>query len=303
MWTILGSLTFGFCSIWSLHFVAMLACELDLPIGIDVGLTILSAILAVAFTFVALGSDLLTRIRWNRRRSSRSRRSSRHRYKRSGSHVPDSNPSRDSALDAWEGTNGDVNDEGEESHEGVNLLRDHVENRQGHPELHNGHDPGSKTSKQAAPDERPPTKDPEESEASSDLSTSRRSSLASSANSSHGLANIVNIAQRSAMPARNAFKITGEALHDGFTWTNVIKGFLWSLAITGMHYVGIAALRVPEGHYTLSVRLVILSAIISWIVCLVGVIMMSRMETHLTQQLLFSVVASIGVAAMHSTGA
>lgn len=59
IWTILGSLTFGFCSIWSLHFVAMLACELDLPIGINVPLTLLSAMLAVFFTFAALASDLL----------------------------------------------------------------------------------------------------------------------------------------------------------------------------------------------------------------------------------------------------
>src|ERR1700730_10480577 len=50
IWTMLGSLAFGFCSIWSLHEVAMLACELDLPIGIDVPLTILSSVLAVVFT-------------------------------------------------------------------------------------------------------------------------------------------------------------------------------------------------------------------------------------------------------------
>jgi hypothetical protein len=59
VWTLLASLTFGFCSIWSLHFVAMLACELDLQIGINVSLTLLSSILAVAFTFAAWESDLL----------------------------------------------------------------------------------------------------------------------------------------------------------------------------------------------------------------------------------------------------
>ena len=79
MWTILGSLTCGFCSIWSLHEVAMLACELDLPIGLDVPLTILSSLLAVIFTFAALASDMLQEkynrrsrrksISWKRRRS------------------------------------------------------------------------------------------------------------------------------------------------------------------------------------------------------------------------------------------
>jgi hypothetical protein len=59
VWTILGALTFGFCSIWSLHFIAMLACELPLKIGLDIPLTILSAFLAVAFTFLALAADLM----------------------------------------------------------------------------------------------------------------------------------------------------------------------------------------------------------------------------------------------------
>ena len=58
-WTLLGSLTFGFCSVWSLHEVATLAYRLDLRVGIDVGLTVLSAILAVLFTFVALAPDIL----------------------------------------------------------------------------------------------------------------------------------------------------------------------------------------------------------------------------------------------------
>ena len=77
VWTLLGSLTFGFCSIWSLHEVAMLAYELDLRIGIDVSLTVLSSFLAVGFTFIALASDTL----WDRykrgRRGDRSKRKGR----------------------------------------------------------------------------------------------------------------------------------------------------------------------------------------------------------------------------------
>jgi len=38
LWTLLASLTFGFCSIWCLHFVAMLAYELDLLIGFSTNL-------------------------------------------------------------------------------------------------------------------------------------------------------------------------------------------------------------------------------------------------------------------------
>lgn len=103
-------------------------------------------------------------------------------------------------------------------------------------------------------------------------------------------------------PAKNAFIATGEALYDGCTTRNIVKGFIWSLAITSMHYVGIAALRVPDGYFTLDIGFVVLSALISWIVCLVGCILMLRLETNLAQQCLFSVVASTGVAAMHFTG-
>jgi NO-binding membrane sensor protein with MHYT domain len=38
------------------------------------------------------------------------------------------------------------------------------------------------------------------------------------------------------------------------------------------------------------------------VVCVVGCIFMSQMETHLAQQFLFSFVATTGVAAMHFTG-
>lgn len=104
------------------------------------------------------------------------------------------------------------------------------------------------------------------------------------------------------MPAKNLFVATAEALWKGLTMRNIIRGFLWSLAITSMHYVGIAALQVPDGHYKLQPFLVLLSALISWVVCLVGVILMAQMETHLGQQCFFSVVATLGVAAMHFTG-
>src|ERR1700744_2349092 len=76
VWTILGSLTFGFCSIWCLHFIAMLACELPLLIGLDGPLTVLSAFLAVAFTFLALASDLMREryLRLVKKRKQRARR-------------------------------------------------------------------------------------------------------------------------------------------------------------------------------------------------------------------------------------
>jgi hypothetical protein len=72
-WISIISLTFGFCASWSLHFVGMLSCKLDLPVELDVGLTLLSAVLAVSFTFIALGAELL----WKRYNSNKRRNASR----------------------------------------------------------------------------------------------------------------------------------------------------------------------------------------------------------------------------------
>ncbi|RPD69358.1 hypothetical protein L226DRAFT_539870 [Lentinus tigrinus ALCF2SS1-7] len=56
LWTFCASIAFGFCAIWSMHFVGMLACRLDVDVRFDVFLTILSAVIAVFFTFAALAS-------------------------------------------------------------------------------------------------------------------------------------------------------------------------------------------------------------------------------------------------------
>lgn len=314
IWTILGSLTFGFCSIWSLHFVAMLACELDLPIGIDVPLTILSSVLAVLFTFAALASDLLReRYRQGRQRRSRSRRSRRTTTGSIAGTISDMwNNSSLRLSESTEQDHGDYADHTEDS-EHLSLL-------QGRP-LEPDAGPPSRSSSgleslskwespviYGDPAQKSLALSPTALPAgilrpSSNISDSRRSSsFGGSTNSLHGLANIINIAQRSTAPARNAFIVTGEALYADCTCRNIVKGFLWSLAISGMHYVGIAALRIPNGYFTLNPFLVVLSGLISWAVCLVGVILISRIETHLAQQFLFSVVASTGVAAMHFTG-
>ena len=307
-WTILGSLTFGFCSIWSLHFVAMLACELDLPVGIDVPLTVLSSILAVFFTFVALATDLLWetqhRKRRLRKRASRPSNGIQHKVIQNRARVSSPN------LGNIDEEVSSGSDDGSE-HDG--LLRDGGLNCGEAPE-------GSIQGSHTRPDPTPLhatvhghsgkrkrdslESQPESSRPSSTFSDSWRSpSFMSSTPSSHGLANIMHLAQRSTAPAKNAFVFTGEALYVGCTFRNIMRGLLWSLAITGMHYVGIAALRIPDGHLTLHPPLVILSALISWIVCLVGIILVPRLETHLSQQFLFAIVASTGVAAMHFTGA
>lgn len=316
VWTVLGSLTFGFCSIWSLHFVAMLACELDLPIGIDVPLTLLSAALAVCFTFAALASDLL----WNthvRRRQKRNRKRAQMRdgigerqhlamqeYTSSPllAHFEEQEDypqvfqdgespllGGDGIEDAGNGTSSD-SDSTSDSLSTTPLLNGTVSKA-----ALSRPDEGRDMANEHADHPGLPRR------ASSQHSVSRRSeSIMSSTNSIYSLSNILNLANR--VPAKNAFIATGEALYAGCSCRNILKGFLWSLAITSMHYAGIAALRIPSGYSTFEPALVAVSALISWAVCLVGCILMPQIETHFAQQFLFAVVACCGVAAMHFTG-
>ncbi|KAH6661742.1 PAS/PAC sensor hybrid histidine kinase [Halenospora varia] len=332
IWTLLGSLTFGFCAIWSLHFVAMLAYELDLQIGINVPCTVLSAVLAVLFTFAALGSDLL----WET-----------YQRERQGKHWP---------LRRRQAAKGPRTREREITRDNGTrpLLRYSEEDGEYTPPVENaeltGFDlsPGSRMETDESPlldveahpessvpeqmafrndparkplafqsdeptlfpriSEQPEHTFPDRADSTAGLtesskhSVSRRSSSLLGSNSSYGLSSIRNLAYRSTSPAKNAFLATGEALYAGCTRKNITKGFLWSLAITTMHYTGLLALTIPQGYCTLNYWLVTLSGMISWLVCVVGCILMPQMESHLGRQFLFSAVATTGVAAMHFTG-
>lgn len=349
VWTLLASLTFGFCSIWSLHEVAMLACELDLPIGIDVPLTIVSSLLAVFFTFAALASDLL----WNRYTRSRKKRARQARRARREMDTSMMTLTREvsakSLLRPSEEEEDEVSDDEDGSQEQSRfnaLRRDSFEASNEVTPYHDIDDrpqsPKSDGSSMAADPESQingllpdnvttltrPTISPVQSsqppvissldeyaesmsavseslrDSSSNVSGSRRSSsFMSSSGSSYGLGSMINTAyRRGTAGGKNAFLVTAEALYYGFDRKNIIKSFCWSLAITSMHYVGIAGLKIPSGYYTLNPGLFILSALISWVVCFAGCILMAQMETHLSQQFLFSFVATAGVAAMHFTG-
>lgn len=57
--------------------------------------------------------------------------------------------------------------------------------------------------------------------------------------------------------------------------------------------------KIRYGQVVLDPWIVLASALISWLVCEIGCVCMAEMEAMLSQQLLFSVVATIGVAEMH----
>ena len=280
----------------------MLACELDLPIDINVPLTILSSVLAVIFTFAALAFDPLLEMyrqgKWHKGRLRRKRRMRRIRGEDTGSaQWARSFKPGDYREQNYE----DRSDDGEENAERDGLLRErsydsgasfsspHGDEQESATTMTNGHGPHKSI---------PFT----HVESATGTSTPSSASTLSGVSHSHGLTNIAHFAHESKSSTKNPFVATGKMLYLGCSRRNLVKAFSWSLAVTGMHYSGIAALRIPEGHYTLNPILVVLSGFLSWATCLIGVILMASIETQLAQQFLFSVVAALGVAAMHFTG-
>lgn len=273
----------------------MLACKLDLRIGINAPLTVLSAALAVLFTFLALASDLLfDRYKQYTRRCRHITKTPSF-YKDGSMEQDDPEPLLPMAYGSEDAASHEVSmDESETPNEHAQIT-----------EERDSHSSSLTTTT---------TKGPEyyrsngllynvrRASSANSLSSRRSSNYTGTSHSSTGLRDILNIAYQTTAPAKNVFVATGERLYSGCTIKNISKGFLWSLAITSMHYVGILALRVPQGYVIFNFGLVVLSALISWAVCLVGCILMSKIETHLTQKLLFAAVASTGVAAMHFTG-
>ncbi|KAK3716613.1 hypothetical protein LTR37_006243 [Vermiconidia calcicola] len=347
VWTMLGSLTFGFCSIWALHEVAMLAYGLDLRIGIDVGLTVLSAVLAVCFTFVALASDLLYDRYTKARRKGRSK--SRRKSRTPEARLADEESSepllqqakgcqRTGSIDLERARALSLSESQQQQRPSLAIIQDstpktvHSNGVNGFAERPTKTDLAQPLLAQSVnqtvfaetPTEhmmqRADSQNDESSERegsehgvdtasyhspSSYVASSRRSSsFGTSAASALGLGGIMSIKSHWKNPDTlgNPFVATYRALRAGLKLRNVTKAFFWAIAITSMHYVGVRALRIPHGHVELNPFLVLLSGVICWIVCLVGCILILEIEVHLGQQLLFSAVATSGVAAMHFTG-
>jgi len=330
VWTILGSLTFGFCSIWSLHFIAMLACELDLPIGLNVPLTILSAVLAVSFTFLALFSDLLRSRYLEYLKTQRKKRRTKMKPARDDHIEP-----YDEGMQSTDALLGNYQDQhASNAGNGLLLTSDAAlrPQRELRPQDSNGRSslgpleahfhgangnavyipsPSSHLSPTRMLASFASTTNESSSDSVGDTDSIRRSSTEyvlsrrSSAtmvsdSTDHSLPRFMSfkLAKSTTTEATNVLVGTVKGIYQGATLRNFCRGFIWSLAISGMHYSGIVALRIPDGYLTVQPVIVLLSATISWLVCTLACILIPRIEVNIAQQLLFSVVAATGVAAM-----
>ncbi|KAH8897209.1 hypothetical protein GQ53DRAFT_837893 [Thozetella sp. PMI_491] len=345
LWALLSSLVFGFCSIWSLHEVAMLAFVFDLPIQVDGPRTVLSAVLAVSFTFMAVSADLLWDRYWAQRAASRpGGRFFNHRWLRRGrlrgeagspSATPLLPPSgQASERPGEDGEDGEDDIDGRADQGGAipessmppteafaateeelaawvssmsgSLRGEYSEARDRRVGL------GTATDGDAAQMGLGNTSPLNEqnyqrSQSSSETSFIRRSLTGDSNSGSLGLSSVAGIMQnvgahRQPSSFSGIFTWLLGVFQTGCTLKNLVKGFVWSTAVTSMHYVGIFALRIPGGYYVFNHWLVMFSALISWAVCTIGCILMATMETYLPQQVMFSILAAAGVGGMHFTG-
>ncbi|KAH8819876.1 PAS/PAC sensor hybrid histidine kinase [Xylogone sp. PMI_703] len=339
VWTALASVTFGCCAIWGLHEVAMLACKIDLPVRLNPISTATGLFLAISFTFLALASDTLWPVflKWQQqwKQSSGNRG-----WWNTELRVTEEEDTMDALLGQEDEEHADTDyphhfgdqisgngfTEIDTSVRGRNVeagstwsIQSHtrvlegVQTRpSGPPRRHSTWNDSTTTSN--AYRELTSEVDVElgiddgssRPFSSSNRSPSRGSSSGRRSSSSlfGSYSKMMSFTPVNLTPSAvtGLFWRTGMVLYNGSTIRNIIKSFIWSLSITSMHYVEILGLQIPDGYFSFNPSLALLSELISWGVCLVGCTLMSEMETHLGQQILFTVAAATGVAGMHFTG-
>lgn len=268
----------------------MLSCRMDVPIKLNVGLTLFTGILAVGFTFISLGKDIL-------RKSYAQSRHKEDLHLRSASAAP---KDEDADLPLLEhDMNSDLNLEvsamsvdpaatAQQSRLGCSNLGNEAHSMP-HPGINRAEDvegPSSTVVPGASEDGEVSTPNVQQQW---NIGASRADDL-------------MAMATQGTKARKNVFIATFEGLLTGFCLETVLMGLLWSLSLTCMHFGGLFAMQIPEGYMTLSPVPVVMSALISWVVCIAGYIYMTNVEPFLSQQVLFSTVAAVGIATMHFTG-
>ncbi|KAG9240505.1 PAS/PAC sensor hybrid histidine kinase [Calycina marina] len=300
-WLLLISLAFGFCASWSLHFVGMLACTLDVPITLDLGLTIFTGVLAVFFTFVTVGWDIL-RVSYK----------GPHGHKRE--HVaiqPVAHDDMDTRplLERGDYSGGPLVERLESEPYSYSQLRDIHEgspnnaasnyrelvsasvvplvlNEWGAYMTDDNAERGVHSSSAAILF---PTLNPPYQSSSQDPAM-------------EAVYDLEGMTYQSCPPYNNAFVATYYGVLGGMSWKAVWMGLLWSLSLTCMHYGGLTAVNIPQGYLTYNPVLAVISALVSWTVCLVGYIYMRNIRAFIGQQILLSAVVASGILTMHSLG-
>ncbi|EKM61530.1 uncharacterized protein PHACADRAFT_248203 [Phanerochaete carnosa HHB-10118-sp] len=393
IWILMASVAFGFTAIWSMHFVGMLACGLDVKITFDRGLTFFSAFVAILFTCAAFSSGYATETiensapavtlsKWFKsfRTSLRSFVFDSTPADPETGYVPvaTSDHGDEDRRSVFASTSDRGDDDGEENEDRHSAERfEQVPTRPTlfrnnslftgelpHP-AEGSHEGGLSHVPEATPQTTPapPTvpaseplnplrrlfaswsfaarpSPPEEipsstrtsedstplTTSSSDESTGTRRPSGSASSGTHtyshtsttlsslswteplhaGLSREARLrikAQARDKPVpKFGWKYWLKAYYRSITLMACMRATIWGLAIVFMHYCGMWAMEIPEGHIEWNWTIVILSYVVAFSVCFVACISMVHMEVHFGRQVAFSTIASVGTSSMHYTG-
>ncbi|KAH9912153.1 histidine kinase [Epithele typhae] len=299
-WTFFASAAFGFCAIWSMHFVGMLACRLDVKVNFNMPLTILSAFVAVVFTFTALACPYAT--------ESIEHSTAVLCVSRLWQAVVD----RFSFRRPQEGY-------APLSCEDRQLILPVVADLEDRPST-----PGNAphTTRATPPDgRRPPLVQSRSStdssvdscstsgsEDSSSISPTPGATTCSSTESwngplRHGLSREAHLRIRANANERPV-PYFGFQYWSSKYWTSVstflyLRAAVWAAAIVFMHYCGLWAMEIPEGRVEWNWALVAPAYAVACVLCFVACLAMNHIESEFGQQIVFSTIASIGCSSVH----
>ncbi|KAI0076824.1 hypothetical protein K474DRAFT_1198151 [Panus rudis PR-1116 ss-1] len=309
-WTVMGSIVFGFSAIWCMHFVGMLACKLDVEVKFDYFLTILSALVSVAFTFLVLASGYVTEALENSRlvhALSTCTKAVASRFR-----VWDPRGCSDEEVGYLPLSTDDSQDE-------PDAMTPNGREGEGVPDVllepHPSVDPGHSLHEDPSPRHpRPESESESRTSASSDTislslhhdsrsSDTLRSSTTAWNDSEVGLSRESTMRVKKAQTDKKlSWKEWLRAHYETASYAVAIKAAIWGGALGFMHYCGMWAMEIPGGRIEWDYPVVFLSFIVAFAVCFIGCVAMVHMEVDFARQVVFSTLIAVGSGSMHYIG-
>lgn len=326
LWILLASLVYGFCAIWSMHFVGMLACHLDIRVRFNIPLTILSAVVAVAFTFAAFWTAYFSETIENPHVTLLVSQASKAIRACIYSRCPERDP--EGAYEALQ-----QESEGHHDDPCLRTSQDWLEEEWdvGENMEHGPCQPSRTPLQRLSRDEHDTSSTTSSSSTRSDLSGHMQQHVASGSRSTFSGTTLASTASVSG----TRHPSWDESLHVGLSretrlrlkaqaqerppptfgwrywakthWKTVtgllaLRAAVWGMALVLMHYCGMWAMHIPGGHISWNLGIVVLSYVVAFAMCLVACIFMEHMDVHFGRQVAFSTIAAFGCCSMHYTG-
>ncbi|EED79627.1 hypothetical histidine kinase [Postia placenta Mad-698-R] len=315
-------LSFGRCHIQ----MGMLACRLDIRVRFNIPLTILSAVVAVAFTFAAFWTAYLSETIENPHVTLLVSQA----YKAVRACIYSRCPERDPEA-AYEA----LQQDGEGHHDDPcpRTSQDWTEEEW---DVGENMEPGpcqrSQTPlRRLSCDEHDTSSTTSSSSTRSDSSEHMRQHVASGSGSTFSGTTLASTASLSGtshpswdeslhagLSRETRLRLTAQAqerpppMFDWRYWAKThwktvtrllaLRAAVWGMALVLMHYCGMWAMHIPGGHISWNPGIVVLSYGVAFAMCLVACIFMEHMDMHFGRQVAFSTIAAFGCCSMHYTG-